>query len=746
VHVTVLRRVSGKFIFSLNADTVLTMRAVVVLPMLGADPIDALKSVIAAVTASAAPAKPLHIAVVVDVLAGLSIEEVMSAVEAATRVVFEPASQSWVASISLTQPPAEAGAAPASKRRRALEGDAESCAFLTLSVIPLHAKSLGLEAFLQSLPTTLRLTGSDGVTLVARSNWRFVPALGADPLFAPLFAPAGPAAVAAGDPASITALLASAIQRWVHTPDSAARRVGNAGDVYEVPLEAGGAVLRATTVAPTPACAGSGEATARSSSASSSSDQHVKAITPSGSCRLTRLLVVVPPILAPAMAAPAAATVRPWEAASAAASATAMSARGAGAELSEPPAALLSCYCKVLRYACSWPLDAEPCGDEGVATHPEDQAAAHKPVDHAEHPRPSAFDLLMASNEGSKAGASRKGHSFGSGAARGAPTAAVASAPRPAHTSGSGVAAAAGAGAPGISTGYGYAGSNLGALQAYATHPDRYPDVVVMHDASWVVVRDKYPKALIHLLVLPRRHPIGKAASSSGDGAAGSGGAEPACLSTALSGISTALDLTADHVPALLSMAAVARQAWDVACTELSTRLGTRVLAPATGGSSSGESSWASAARTLGLSPDSFERCRLGFHAVPSLQPLHCHVLSPDLHSDCLKNKKHYLSFTHPHFFLGLPAVVAALGRGDDMRGGPAHSSTMACTSRSSEGEPTVVLGRVGRARAEAAMKASLACCHCGKVQASIPALKAHLLLCLPGSAVLRTLPPAHAL
>jgi hypothetical protein len=120
--------------------------------------------------------------------------------------------------------------------------------------------------------------------------------------------------------------------------------------------------------------------------------------------------------------------------------------------------------------------------------------------------------------------------------------------------------------------------------------------------------------------------------------------------------------------------------------------------------------------------------------------------LSPDLHSECLKNKKHYLSFTHPHFFLGLYAVVAALGRGDEAHGGHAHGSTVACTSRSSDGEPTVVFGRVGRARAEAAMKSPLACCHCGKVQASIPALKGHLLLCLPGGAVLRTLSPAHAL
>ena len=42
-----------------------------------------------------------------------------------------------------------------------------------------------------------------------------------------------------------------------------------------------------------------------------------------------------------------------------------------------------------------------------------------------------------------------------------------------------------------------------------------------------------------------------------------------------------------------------------------------------------------------------------GFHAIPSLEPLHMHVMSLDLESPCLKKKKHYNSFSTPFFLEG---------------------------------------------------------------------------------------------
>ncbi|OWF53592.1 aprataxin-like [Mizuhopecten yessoensis] len=42
---------------------------------------------------------------------------------------------------------------------------------------------------------------------------------------------------------------------------------------------------------------------------------------------------------------------------------------------------------------------------------------------------------------------------------------------------------------------------------------------------------------------------------------------------------------------------------------------------------------------------------RLGYHAVPSMSHLHLHVISQDFDSPCLKNKKHWNSFTTEYFF-----------------------------------------------------------------------------------------------
>ncbi|XP_034628965.1 aprataxin isoform X2 [Trachemys scripta elegans] len=49
------------------------------------------------------------------------------------------------------------------------------------------------------------------------------------------------------------------------------------------------------------------------------------------------------------------------------------------------------------------------------------------------------------------------------------------------------------------------------------------------------------------------------------------------------------------------------------------------------------------------LDKDSLE-FRLGYHAVPSMSQVHLHVISQDFDSPCLKNKKHWNSFTTEYF------------------------------------------------------------------------------------------------
>jgi hypothetical protein len=99
---------------------------------------------------------------------------------------------------------------------------------------------------------------------------------------------------------------------------------------------------------------------------------------------------------------------------------------------------------------------------------------------------------------------------------------------------------------------------------------------------------------------------------------------------------------------------------------------------------------------------------RLGYHAIPSLEPLHLHLVSADLDSACLKHKKHWNSFAGP-FFVDASALEAALeakhltggGRG----GGQAHSSEG--VSATALAAATAVLAAGGREVSAAAVPAA---------------------------------------
>ncbi|CAM9441380.1 unnamed protein product [Phaeothamnion confervicola] len=97
-------------------------------------------------------------------------------------------------------------------------------------------------------------------------------------------------------------------------------------------------------------------------------------------------------------------------------------------------------------------------------------------------------------------------------------------------------------------------------------------------------------------------------------------------------------------------------------------------------------------------------RVRIGYHSIPSLQPLHVHIVSQDLDSPSLKNKKHWNTFSTP-FFLEADAVEAVLA-------GP--TGAVAVDER--------------RCRQ---MKAQpLRCFRCRAAQRNMPALKEHNLRC----------------
>ncbi len=124
-----------------------------------------------------------------------------------------------------------------------------------------------------------------------------------------------------------------------------------------------------------------------------------------------------------------------------------------------------------------------------------------------------------------------------------------------------------------------------GKLRVYCERPDQYSNVVLF-DEKFVVIRDIYPKATYHFLVLVRDSSVDSVIDL--DPAGGS----------------------VDLVSSMVSM-------------------GERVVTE------------------LKLDGAEF---RYGFHSIPSMDGLHLHVISQDFCSPSLKTKRHYNSFTTAFF------------------------------------------------------------------------------------------------
>jgi aprataxin len=97
----------------------------------------------------------------------------------------------------------------------------------------------------------------------------------------------------------------------------------------------------------------------------------------------------------------------------------------------------------------------------------------------------------------------------------------------------------------------------------------------------------------------------------------------------------------------------------------------------------------------------------MGFHAVPSMRQLHMHVLSRDLDSPHLKNKKHWNSFTTA-FFRDAGVVLEQVER-------------------------TGELAEVDLEAAEALLQGVMRCNRCGAAMKGMPQLKQHIAGCRAG-------------
>ncbi|KAL2862752.1 DNA 5'-adenosine monophosphate hydrolase [Aspergillus lucknowensis] len=157
-------------------------------------------------------------------------------------------------------------------------------------------------------------------------------------------------------------------------------------------------------------------------------------------------------------------------------------------------------------------------------------------------------------------------------------------------------------------------------LGAYIAKPETYPpSVVVYHNDDFVVVHDMFPKASLHLLLLPRDpektfvHPVE----------------------------------AFDDEEFLGKVRGEAMKVRALAAGELRRRYG-KYSAQDRERQDALDAEPAPEALPVGRRWEDDIMC--GIHAHPSMNHLHVHVISVDRHSDRLKHRKHYNSFSTPFF------------------------------------------------------------------------------------------------
>jgi aprataxin len=157
-------------------------------------------------------------------------------------------------------------------------------------------------------------------------------------------------------------------------------------------------------------------------------------------------------------------------------------------------------------------------------------------------------------------------------------------------------------------------------LLEYILHPDRFgPDVVLRVTPNTVLIRDAFPKATIHLLLLPRsaahydKHPHEAFEDAE-------------FLTMMKSEAASAATLAAAELKRLMSSRSATLKARNDALDA------------------------GVAGDDLPADRDFSDDIRIGVHAHPSMNHLHVHIISRDMHSDRLKHRKHYNSFNTPFF------------------------------------------------------------------------------------------------
>ena len=192
-------------------------------------------------------------------------------------------------------------------------------------------------------------------------------------------------------------------------------------------------------------------------------------------------------------------------------------------------------------------------------------------------------------------------------------------------------------------------------LGAYLEDPASFPaSVVIQHSDDFVVIHDRFPKATIHTLIIPRS-----------------------------AGVNLRHPFDAFEDPAFLaSVQAETRRVKTLVAGELRRRLGAHSRSDAARQAVlNGEVEAEAPARdgSLPAGRDWAAEVVCGVHAVPSMSHLHVHVLSRDMRSPQLRHRKHYNSFATPFLVDLADFPLAADDPRRDTRRSPYLSRDLVC-------------------------------------------------------------------
>ncbi|KAH6634804.1 hypothetical protein B0J18DRAFT_461954 [Chaetomium sp. MPI-SDFR-AT-0129] len=171
-----------------------------------------------------------------------------------------------------------------------------------------------------------------------------------------------------------------------------------------------------------------------------------------------------------------------------------------------------------------------------------------------------------------------------------------------------------------------------GALVEYIDHPERFPNEVLRVTTNTVLIKDAFPKATVHLLLLPRSpahyllHPH-------------TAFMDKEFLAMMREEAAVGVRLATAELSRRLGSFSATNRARDAALNHLND--------VSAGDDDTGE---AKPIEELPLptARDYESEILVGTHAHPSMAHLHVHIVSRDMHSDRMRHRKHYNSFTTP--------------------------------------------------------------------------------------------------